>query len=143
MLDTNDYTLQRLIHAPRELVFQLLKTLNGWSNWLKNPLQGMILDKGEIRFSLNGSEEVSKMRVDISDAPSTLQWSVIKDTGYDGAWAGTIIIFELVYINPGACVLHFRHIGLTPDLEVYEHSKTGWEHFITHLIATCEAAYQH
>lgn len=44
-------------------------------------------------------------------------------------WKGTRLIFDLRE-KGGETTLHFRHEGLTPDVECYKDCELGWTHFI-------------
>ena len=44
-------------------------------------------------------------------------------------WLNTTLKFELQKDQNGT-VIHFTHIGLTPELECYEICKGGWDHYI-------------
>lgn len=44
-------------------------------------------------------------------------------------WANTRLIFD-VHENNGETELHFKHEGLTPDVECYKDCEPGWTHWI-------------
>lgn len=44
-------------------------------------------------------------------------------------WANTRLIFDL-HENNGITTLHFKHEGLTPDIECYKDCEPGWTHWI-------------
>lgn len=50
-------------------------------------------------------------------------------------WANTRLIFDLAE-NNGETELHFRHQGLTPNLECYNDCDPGWTHWIKTSLAS-------
>ncbi|MCG8404444.1 MAG: SRPBCC domain-containing protein [Phycisphaerales bacterium] len=45
-------------------------------------------------------------------------------------WVGTRLIFRLSSSEDGGTVLDFEHIGLTPDLECFNHCSERWPFFL-------------
>jgi uncharacterized protein YndB with AHSA1/START domain len=51
-------------------------------------------------------------------------------TGIEKEWLGTRVVWSMSAAHEGTR-LHFRHDGLTPDLNCYEVCSPAWEMFVT------------
>lgn len=127
-----------VIKAPQTRVFDALTTLRGLRAWWENPVKGSPAQGEEIRFEFDESDNYGVMHVDLAERPSTVRWSVIQDTGYNGEWVGTKILFELKRLGPKRTELRFRHLGLTPKLASYEDCRSGWDYFIGNIVKHSE-----
>jgi hypothetical protein len=69
------------------------------------------------------------MHVDKADRASSVEWRVIS---YESLpeWPGTRPTFTITAISEGASELHFRHRGLSADLDCIEECTRGWDHFL-------------
>ena len=50
---------------------------------------------------------------------------------------GTRIVFDVAAAGDGA-MLHFRHHGLTPQLECFDMCHEGWTHYLGSLVSYVE-----
>ena len=126
------YTRRLIIRAPREHVFDAIATVDGPRHWWTTKVTGSAAAGGELRFGFAGLDEQMVMQVSASQPPSTVQWSCVEHTR-NGEWTGTLLHFYLTARGPQACVLDFRHTGLTAEAVA-----EGWEHFLTSLAAYAE-----
>ena len=131
------YTKQVAINAPLAVVLDAVTTLSGLRAWWNNPVTGSPKLGGQLRFSFADSSDYAIMQVEAA-GPQKVQWNVIEDTGYDGDWVGTKIIFKLRAIDQNKSELHFTHQGLTPKRKSYAGCIKGWDYFIGNLANYCE-----
>lgn len=133
-----DFSFDSEIAASMEKVFKMLTEKDELQRWWENPVEE--LENGRVlRFGFEESDEHSIMNIDIMEFPSKVQWTVIQDTGFEGEWIGTKILFQLKPLGRNKCVLHFLHIGLTPNLLSYEPCKSGWMYYISNIKKICES----
>jgi uncharacterized protein YndB with AHSA1/START domain len=128
----SDFIANMTIRASREKVHKLLAEIVGLKQWWENPVKGTPGKGGNLRFEFQDSDEHSVMMVD-SATTDKVQWTVIEDTGFNGEWVGTTIIFELRKKDEHHIEMKFRHIGLTPDLKSYEPCKKAWRYYLTNI----------
>jgi hypothetical protein len=76
--------------------------------------------------------------VDTADRPRSVAWTVLSYP-LNPEWVDTHITFLLHPGHSGGTTLEFRHQGLTPQLDCYEHCSRGWEHFLPSLRDYVEA----
>jgi uncharacterized protein YndB with AHSA1/START domain len=124
-----NYQSQVRFSKPPDVVFDALTSLDGLAGWW-SPVTGSGAAGGELRFT-HKHEDALAIRVDAADRPRSVAWTVLAYV-LKPEWAGTEITFRL---RPGdaGTTLEFRHEGLTPQLECYEHCSRGWEHFLPSL----------
>ena len=120
------------IRASRETVHKLLSEIAGLEQWWENPVKGTPAKGGQLRFEFKGSDEHSVMLVD-SATVDKVHWTVIKDTGFNGEWVGTAIVFELRQKDEYQIELNFKHVGLIPGLKSYEPCKEAWQYYLTNI----------
>jgi len=128
-----DYAREIPFRAPIEQVFDALTTLEGLAGWWTPIVSGNPKAGGEIRFGFTGLDEIIVIRVEEAKHPSSVIWSCLTHTGHP-KWEGTRILFQLEGERDRAGLLHFRHLGLTPQLSCYETCERGWEHFLSSLL---------
>ncbi len=117
--------------SPADAVFDALTTpagLTGW--WMK--ASGSGLAGGELTFVYDGGSVV--MRVDKTERPSVVRWTVLAASEPFGDWEGTTINFDVSPNESGGSRLHFRHTGLTPRLECFDTCSIGWNHGLASLV---------
>jgi uncharacterized protein YndB with AHSA1/START domain len=120
------------ILASTETVHKLLTEIGRLEQWWENPVKGTPVKGGKLRFEFQGSDEHSVMTVD-SATTDKVQWTVIEDTGFNGEWVGTTIVFDLRQEDEHRVELKLTHIGLTPGLESYEPCKEAWQYYLTNI----------
>ena len=87
-----------------------------------------------MRLDFEGLDEHIVLRVEKAARPSSVRWLCVAHTGLP-EWNGTKITFELAEPAPDESELNFRHIGLTPAQECYDHYRVGWDHFLKSFAA--------
>jgi uncharacterized protein YndB with AHSA1/START domain len=126
---TDDFRSTKTFAAAPDAVFSALTDIDALTGWWTPAAGGA--DAGETLRFLMGDQEVV-MRVDESDRPSLVRWSVLVcEPAPD--WVGTAIIFDLVPVGTGT-ELRFHHHGLNPSLECFENCQAGWTHFLASLV---------
>lgn len=126
------YARKLTISASRNRVFDAISTLDGPRRWWTTIATGSATPGGELRFGFAGLDEQIVMRVDEVQRPSAVAWSCVAHTR-DEEWTGSQVRFELSERGPQACELHFRHIGIFPEVVA-----AGWDHFLASLAAYAE-----
>jgi len=114
-----------------DAVFDALTTpagLTGW--WMK--ASGSGLAGGELTFVYDNGSVV--MRVDTAERPSVVRWTVLAASEPFGDWVGTTISFDVSPNENGGSRLHFRHTGLTPQLECFDTCSAGWNQSLLSLV---------
>ena len=136
-----DYTARVAFKASRENVFDALTTLAGLRGWWTKTLHGSAEKQGDLQLAFPRADQHIDLRVAVSDKPSRVVWSC-KDHSLFRDWAGTEIIFEIserdAPKSASACLLQFRHRGLTAKLPCYGDCSSGWDHFLTSLVSYVE-----
>jgi uncharacterized protein YndB with AHSA1/START domain len=127
-----DYACRVAFARDRERVFDAIATLEGLGGWWTPLVCGSAAEGQEMRFDFEGMDEHIRMRVDRLERPKSVAWTCIAHSSLDD-WAGTKITFDLVPRGKEGTELHFRHVGLEPDLECYESCEAGWDHFLRSL----------
>ena len=113
-------------------VFDALTTLDGLVGWWASTAKGAAASAGEtFELGFAGVGEKIDMRVDAAIWPTSVVWTCLSHSGLP-EWEDTKIVFKLKDDDDATSVA-FRHVGLVPDLECYEHCHAGWEHFLASL----------
>lgn len=123
-----DYQKTIRVKAEPEVLFDALTTLSGLAAWWV-PASGSGLAGGEITFTMNSPDPLI-VRVDQA-TPSLVEWTVTA-CNFMPDWVGTRPTFVITSAGDES-QLHFRHVGLTPDLDCIEICTSGWNHFISSL----------
>jgi uncharacterized protein YndB with AHSA1/START domain len=136
---SGDYEAARSLKASPEAVFEALTTMSGLAGWWTHQVSGSGVQGGELtfRFEEHGVQKV--MRVDEAVAPSTVRWTVLSCTHTE--WVGTAIMFHVSPGEGGGSRLHFRHLGLTPELDCFEACSPAWTHFMGSLVDYVESGH--
>ena len=119
----------RMEASPGEL-FDALTTLSGLAAWW-TPATGSGDAGGQLQFFFDPPEPCV-MHVDQATRPSSVQWTVT-DCGFLPDWVGTRPTFTIAPVDGDACELHFRHLGLTAQLDCIDECTRGWDHFLVSL----------
>jgi uncharacterized protein YndB with AHSA1/START domain len=135
--DPAGYARRIEITTPRERVFDAIATPEGICGWWATTVKGSGKTGGDLRLEFEGLEEHIIMHVDEAKRPSSVKWTCTVHTELP-EWAGTKPTFDLVELTPKTCELHFRHTGLTPQLECHDHCEIGWNRFLASLVAYIE-----
>ena len=124
-----DYQKTIRVHAEPGALFDALTTLPGLAGWWTS-VTGSGDTGGELRFSFGSGTCV--VHVDEATRPSAVRWTVT-ECAFVPDWEGTRPTFTITLLDDGACELHFRHGGLTSELDCIEECTRGWDHFIVSL----------
>jgi uncharacterized protein YndB with AHSA1/START domain len=125
-----DYEKTIRVKARPGVLFDALTTVSGLSSWWTRST-GSGDAGGELRFFFD-TPQPCVMRVDQAARPTTVRW-VVTDCGFLPDWVGTRPSFTLTPVDADATDLHFRHQGLTPELDCIEMCTRGWDHFLASL----------
>lgn len=135
-----DYMFSSGVKAASTTLFASLTDVEKIRQWWENPVEGSALEGGELIFKFSDSDDSMLVSVDIAQEPHTVQWTVKKDSSYDGEWVGTKIFFEIATIGSESSVLAFTHYGLSPEKKSYEACAQGWDRFLQNIIELSEAS---
>jgi uncharacterized protein YndB with AHSA1/START domain len=124
---TSDYETDIRVHASPDAVFDAITTVGGLAAWW-NPATGSGEAGGELRFVM-GAPEPLVIRVDQATRPTCVRWTVI-DCPFLTDWVGTTPTFTITPIDDDTTALHFRHHGLSEQLECFEMCTRSWTHYI-------------
>jgi uncharacterized protein YndB with AHSA1/START domain len=116
--------------ASPERLFEALTSLEGLAGWWTPTVTGDPRAGGAVTFSFNDQRIV--MRVDVADAPRTIEWTCLGHTKFP-EWEATRLTFELRGSDPGSTVIEFRHNGLLPTCDCYGVCSFGWDHYLGSL----------
>ncbi len=130
MTDTTDYQQTVRVKASPSVLFDALTTASALSAWW-SPATGSGDTNGELQFVMNVTEPL-KIHVDEATRPTTVRWSVT-ECSFLPDWIGTRPVFTITPTDGGTSELHFRHIGLTPDLDCNDMCTRSWDHYLASL----------
>lgn len=116
--------------SPAGAVFEALTTPSGLTGWWMKA-SGSGLAGGEMTFVYDGGSVI--MRVDRAERPSVVRWTVLAASEVKD-WVGTTISFDVSPNESGGSRLHFRHTGLTPQLECFDTCSAGWNSSLASLV---------
>jgi len=124
-----DYQKTMRVKARPEALFDALTTLSGLAAWWTRA-EGDGEAGGELRFYFDPPEPCV-MRVDEASRPTTVRWTVT-ECDFLPDWVGTRPTFTITAADGGA-ELHFRHHGLSEELDCIDMCTRGWDHFLGSL----------
>lgn len=130
-----DFEATMTFLSPAPAVFEALTMPEDLSSWWV-PATGSGRAGGELTFVMGTKRVV--MRVDESEQPSAVTWTTLVCEPVPD-WVGTSISFVLSPGEQGGARLHFRHTGLTPQLECFDQCQAGWNHHLSRLVAYVDA----
>jgi uncharacterized protein YndB with AHSA1/START domain len=119
----------RVKAAPGQL-FDALTSVAGLAAWWV-PVTGSGEAGGELRFIMNSPDPLV-IHVEEATRPTTVRWTVTECNSVTD-WVGTRPVFTITAVNGGGSELHFRHGGLTPELDCIEMCTSGWNHYLGSL----------
>jgi uncharacterized protein YndB with AHSA1/START domain len=125
-----DYETSVRVKASPEALVEAVTSLSGIAAWWTD-VNGSAGAGGELRLWF-GPPEPLVLQVDAASRPGTVQWAVTA-CGFLPEWVGTRPTFTITPIGDVVCDLHFRHYGLTAELDCIEMCTRGWNHFIPSL----------
>jgi steroid delta-isomerase-like uncharacterized protein len=125
-----DYQTTIRVKASPDALFEALSTVTGLAAWW-NPVTGSGETGGELRFLMNAPEPLV-IHVDEATRPTSVRWSVT-DCPFLPDWVGTRPTFTIAPVDGDTSELHFRHQGLSEELECIDMCTRGWNHYMTSL----------
>ena len=132
--DRNSFQAGKRINASPEAVLAALCSPEAITSWWA-PTTGSGDAGGRLEVSFFSGKERLVMQVERALA-GRVAWSVQQAAGTPD-WVGTTIFFDVAEAGDGA-MLHFRHQGLTPDLECYDMCDAGWTYYLGSLASYVE-----
>jgi uncharacterized protein YndB with AHSA1/START domain len=132
--DRNSFQATKHISASPEAVLAALRSPEAITSWW-TPTTGSGDAGGTLEVSFFGGKERLVLQVEPA-LPGRVAWSVRESAGTPD-WVGTTIFFDVAEEGDGA-MLHFRHQGLTPDLECYDMCDAGWTYYLGSLVSSVE-----
>jgi uncharacterized protein YndB with AHSA1/START domain len=138
--DTGDsFTSTKTVAASPDAVLAALRTTAGVTDWW-GPATGSAEAGGTFDVSFLNGRQVIRMDVEPTSHRRVV-WSV-DSSPLTPDWAGTAIVFEVEDAGDGTTI-HFRHQGLTPELECYDMCHEGWTHYLASLVSYLESGQGH
>jgi len=122
-----DYETTIRVKADPAAVFDALTDASALTAWW-SPATGSGDAGGELKFSMNAPEPLV-VHVDEATPNTTVRWTV-SDCPFLTDWVGTRPTFTITPVDGNECELHFRHHGLSADLDCIEMCTNSWNHFI-------------
>jgi uncharacterized protein YndB with AHSA1/START domain len=131
-----DYESSVSIAASPEAVFAALTSTQKVTEWWM-PATGSAQLEGELTFPWDTGTLV--LRVVRADRPSAVRWEAVSCAWEE--WVGSTIEFDITPTGSETSRLHFRHAGLTPQLECFDQctGPQGWGRFVPSLAAYVES----
>jgi uncharacterized protein YndB with AHSA1/START domain len=130
-VEVADFQQTMLLQASADAVFDALTTVTGLSSWWTRTT-GFGGVGGELRFYFDSPTEACVMQVDRADRPTRVEWTVTQ-CSFLPDWVGTRPTFTITPVGDDKAELHFRHHGLTPQLECIEMCTVGWNTYLASL----------
>jgi hypothetical protein len=125
-----DYQKTIRVKATPGALFDALTSVSGLAAWW-NPVTGSGDAGGELKFFMNAPEPLV-IHVEQATRPTSVQWSV-SNCPFLPDWVGTRPTFTITPVDGDASELHFRHHGLTQDLDCIEMCTRSWNHYLASL----------
>jgi uncharacterized protein YndB with AHSA1/START domain len=127
---TADYQTTISVNASPDALFDALTTVIGLAAWW-NPATGSGETGGELRFIMNAPQPLV-IHVDEATRPASVRWTVT-DCPFLPDWIGTMPTFTITPAGGNTSELHFRHQGLSEELECIDMCTRSWNHYVTSL----------
>jgi uncharacterized protein YndB with AHSA1/START domain len=128
---SEDFESTKTFSAPPERVLAALRSVEGITAWW-GPTTGSAEVGGTFEVSFQEHKQLIVLHVEDTEECQVV-WTV-KETPLTPEWVGTSIVFDVAAIRAGT-TLHFRHRGLTPQLECFEMCHAGWTHYLGSLVS--------
>jgi uncharacterized protein YndB with AHSA1/START domain len=131
---SGDYQRTIRVNAPPAALFDALTTASALTEWWTRAT-GSGEAGGELKFFMNSPEPLV-VHVD-ELTPASVEWRVT-DCPFLTDWVGTRPTFTITPLADTTEV-HFRHHGLTQELECIEMCTNSWNHYLASLRDYVEA----
>ncbi len=128
---STDFEAVKTFTARPEAVLAALRTPEAVTDWW-GPATGSADVGGTLEVSFVGRNQVIVMHVEPA-GESRVVWRVER-APLTPEWDGTTIVFDVAASGDGS-ILHFRHRGLTPQLECFDMCHEGWTHYLGSLVS--------
>jgi uncharacterized protein YndB with AHSA1/START domain len=128
---SQDFESTKTLSAPPDTVLAALRTPEAITDWW-GPTEGLAAVGGTFRVTFASHGQVIVLRVEPGQDGEVV-WNVV-ETPRTPEWVGTRIVFDVRASGSGS-VLHFRHHGLTPELECFDMCHEGWTHYLGSLVS--------
>ncbi len=125
-----DYQKTIRVKASPGALFDALTSVSGLAAWW-NPATGSGDAGGELKFVMNSPDPLV-IHVEQARRPTSVQWTVT-DCPFLPDWVGTRPTFTITPVEGDASELHFRHHGLTRELDCIEMCTRSWNHYLASL----------
>ena len=125
-----DYERTVRVDATPNALFDALTDPSALSAWWTKA-DGVGATGGELRFTRTAPEPLV-IHVDDAARPGSVCWTVV-ECMFEPDWVGTHPTFTITPVDGDASELHFRHVGLTADLECIDMCTAGWNHYLGSL----------
>jgi len=125
-----DYETVIRINGAPDAVYDAITTASGLTGWWTRTAGHGETD-GELRFFMNTPEPLV-IHVDVATRPWSVQWTVT-DCPFLTDWVGTRPVFSITSVGDNESEVHFRHVGLTSELECIDTCSRSWDHFMLSL----------
>ncbi len=132
-----DYQKTIRLQASPGTLFDALTSVSGLAAWWVPRVTGSGDAGGELRFFMNAPEPLV-IHVDAATRPTTVRWTVT-ECSFLPDWVGTRPAFTITPVDGETSELHFRHHGLTPELDCIQMCTRSWDHFLVSLRDYAEA----
>lgn len=130
-IQTTDYQKTIRLQASASAVFDAVTTVASLSAWWTRAT-GSGDTGGELRFYFDSPVDACVMQVDEATRPTRVQWTAT-ECAFLPDWVGTQPTFTITPDGSDACELHFRHHGLTSELECIDMCTVGWDTYLASL----------
>jgi uncharacterized protein YndB with AHSA1/START domain len=136
---SKDFQSTLTFDAPPERVLAALRSPEAVADWW-GPAEGDAEVGGTFEVSFLNRRQVIVLHVEPA-AANQVVWSV-RETPLTPEWVGTRIVFDVTAAG-GGTTLHFRHHGLTPQLECFDMCHEGWTHYLGSLVSYVDTGLGH
>lgn len=119
-------------------MFEAITTPAGLTAWWTETA-GSGETSGQLRLQF-GPPEPLVIHTEQATRPTLVRWSVV-ECAFLPDWVGTHPTFTITATDEHHCRLHFRHHGLTEELECIDLCTQGWNHFLDSLRLYTETGY--
>lgn len=116
------------VKAAVDDVFNALTTARAITAWW-NEASGSGEAGGDLTLPM-GPPEPLVIHVEQAVRPETVQW-LITDCPFLEDWVGTRPTFTITRLDDATSEVHFRHVGLTQELECIDLCAPSWDHFVS------------
>ena len=125
-----DHEKTLCIKASADTVFDAITTTAGLTAWWATAT-GSGETGGELKFWM-GHADPLVIQVEHAARPALARW-VVTECKFLREWEGTSLTFTISPRDDENSELHFRHHGLTAELDCFESCSPSWDHFMVSL----------